>query len=99
MSIDPYGVCPQGWKERPGSDTCYLITTRDAKTFDDARKTCRLQQGDLLVVDDVQEAVRKINFKNHSRDFWDFLFTCVILSQSFPFFWHFRHGLSRNLTA
>lgn len=36
MSIDPYGVCPQGWKERPGSDTCYLITTRDAKTFDDA---------------------------------------------------------------
>lgn len=53
---DLYGVCPQGWKERPGSDTCYLITTRDAKTFDDARKTCRLQQGDLLVVDDVQEA-------------------------------------------
>lgn len=62
LSLDPYGVCPQGWKERPGSDTCYLITTRDAKTFDDARQTCRLQQGDLLVVNDVQEAVRKINY-------------------------------------
>lgn len=98
MSIDPYGVCPQGWKERPGSDTCYLITTRDAKTFDDARKTCRLQQGDLLVVDDVQEAVRKINFENHSRDFWDFYLPVLFYHNHF-LFWHFRLGLSRNLTA
>ncbi|XP_022321816.2 uncharacterized protein LOC111123645 [Crassostrea virginica] len=53
---DPYGVCPQGWKERPGSDMCYLITTREAQTFNDARQICRLQQGDLLVVEDIQEA-------------------------------------------
>ncbi|XP_048775202.2 uncharacterized protein LOC125679781 [Ostrea edulis] len=53
---DPYGVCPQDWKERPGSDTCYLITTREAKTFNDARQICRLQQGDLLVVEDKAEA-------------------------------------------
>lgn len=81
MSIDLYGVCPQGWKERPGSDTCYLITTRDAKTFDDARKTCRLQQGDLLVVDDVQEAVRKINFeKSFTRLLGFFIYLCYFIT-------------------
>ena len=54
---DPYGVCPQGWDERPGSDECYLFTGREAKPYEEARRTCLLEQGDLLVVDDVQEQV------------------------------------------
>jgi hypothetical protein len=35
------------------------MTTREAKTFNAARQICRLQQGDLLVVEDKAEAVSR----------------------------------------
>lgn len=54
-TTDPYGQCPKGWKERPGSKTCYLITTNQALGWREARQRCKQQQGDLVKIDSIQE--------------------------------------------
>lgn len=54
-TTQPLGQCPSGWIERQGSNECYLLTTRQSKTWHDARRDCQLQQGDLVVIDTIQE--------------------------------------------
>ncbi|KAK3107420.1 hypothetical protein FSP39_014196 [Pinctada imbricata] len=55
VTTDPYGKCPTGWIERPGSKQCYQISTKDKKGFRQARQACKLQQGDLVKIETVQE--------------------------------------------
>lgn len=55
---DDLGTCPPGWKERPGTDTCYYISdSTDKKTWEEGMLTCRRQQGDTVKIDSVQEKV------------------------------------------
>ena len=55
--LDPFGQCPAGWREMPGTNKCYLVTKNKAKGFDDARQACRLQQGDLIKINTIAEKV------------------------------------------
>ena len=56
--IDDIGVCPKGWKERPGSSTCYYISDQsDKKTWENADIACRRHQGNLVKVDSIPERV------------------------------------------
>lgn len=54
---DPLGKCPKGWEERPGSDDCYIITSKKMKSWMEARQDCLNNQGDLVKIDSVAEKV------------------------------------------
>lgn len=80
---EPLGQCPTGWLERPGSNECYLLTTRQSKTWHDARRDCQLQQGDLVVIDTIQERVN-YSFKSvrvlHLNIIWKTCLSLVIIN-------------------
>lgn len=58
LSSDDLGTCQPGWKERPGTDTCYYISDNtDKKTWEEGMLTCRRQQGDTVIIDSLQEKV------------------------------------------
>ncbi|OWF47671.1 uncharacterized protein LOC110454060 isoform X2 [Mizuhopecten yessoensis] len=66
----PYGQCPAGWLERPGSNECYLITINKTKGYDDARQACRLEQGDLVQIDTVAErnwVIQQLNVVKNTK--------------------------------
>lgn len=52
---DPLGKCPTGWENRPGTDDCYIITSKKTKSWMEARQDCLNNQGDLLKLDSQAE--------------------------------------------
>lgn len=55
-NTDDLGNCPKGWKERPGSDTCYYISDQsDRKTWENAEIMCKRYQGNMVKIETIQE--------------------------------------------
>lgn len=67
---DPLGKCPKGWEERPGTDDCYIITSKKMKSWMEARQDCLNNQGDLVKIDSVAEKqwlILRLKQIQHSR--------------------------------
>ncbi|GAB1609881.1 hypothetical protein Ahia01_001274000 [Argonauta hians] len=47
--------CPKGWIYRPGSNSCYLITTIIRRPWVEAQLACQANEGYLLKIDDEKE--------------------------------------------
>ena len=57
------GKCPRGWLELAGTDKCYLFTKgTDSLSWNDAERSCKLQQGHLVDIDSIKERVTNILF-------------------------------------
>lgn len=57
-NTDDIGQCPNGWKERPASGTCYFISDQtDKKSWENAMLTCKRRQSDIVKIDSIQELI------------------------------------------
>ncbi|WAR05969.1 PLCL-like protein, partial [Mya arenaria] len=52
---DVCGLCPAGWMERPGSNSCYRFWSSRKMDWTTARKACQTLSGDLLKLESIEE--------------------------------------------
>lgn len=68
------GKCPRGWLELAGTDKCYLFTKgTDSLSWDDAERSCKLQQGHLVDIDSIKERdfiLKEITSRPHTSMWW-----------------------------
>ncbi|XP_052804623.1 uncharacterized protein LOC128234426 [Mya arenaria] len=97
------GTCPPGWKERPGSATCYFISDQsDTKTWENAMINCRRQQGQMVKIDSAAEKqwligeLAKLQTTQKLTNFWTGLNNRPRRDNNY-YHWHDGTSLNANV--
>ena len=58
--INQYQHCGDGWVQRKSSNSCYFFETNNLMTYAGAVQECNLMGADLLVINDDDEQVSRV---------------------------------------
>lgn len=93
------GKCDPGWIEMPGTDRCYLFSkASDIQSWNDAKRSCMLQQGQLVELETVQERdfiLQEIS--NYPVSMWWIGLTNTPRTDTKDYKWLDGHDLNNNV--
>ena len=80
------GQCDPGWEELPATGKCYYFSDgQDNRTWVDSKGSCKLKQGHLVDINDIQERVSLTNF---------FRYDCMDVSPNTVLVFCFEYSIS-----